>query len=116
MDSRYPYAPPCICKYIYISFPLSGGLYSKHKEKLICLLVLEATERNAEDLPRESNIIPMKHLRDQNLTYIGHLLQAWNLAMRLFLLSLTALVHGVFPSIWVRSVSEKVREMDADLS
>ena len=73
-------------------------------------------ERNVEDLPRESNIIPMKHLRDQNLTYIGHLLQAWNLAMRLFLLSLTAVVHGVLPSIWVRSVSDRVREMDADLS
>ena len=58
----------------------------------------------------------MKHLRDQNLTYIGHLLQAWNLAMRLFLLSLTALAHGVLPSIWVRSVSDKVHEMDQDLS
>ena len=58
----------------------------------------------------------MKHLRDQNLTYIGHLLQAWNIAMKLFLMSLTALVHGVLPSIWVRSVSDKVREMDQDLS
>jgi len=58
----------------------------------------------------------MKHLKEQNLTYIGHLLQAWNLAMRLFLLSLIALAHGVLPSIWVRSVSDKVHEMDADLS
>ena len=58
----------------------------------------------------------MKHLEEQNLTYIGHLLQAWNLAMRLFLLSLTALVHGILPSIWVHSVSDKVHEMDQDLS
>ena len=58
----------------------------------------------------------MKHLKEQNLTYLGHLLFAWNIAMRLFLLSLTAVVHGVLPSIWVRSVSDKVREMDADLS
>jgi len=101
---------------IYISFPLSGGLYSKHKEKLICLLDLEATERNAEDRLRKSNTILMKHLRDQNLTYIGHLLYAWNLAMRLFLLSLISLVHGVFPFIWVRSVSDKVHEMNQDLS
>ena len=72
--------------------------------------------RNAEDRLRKSNAILMKHLRDQNLTYIGHLLQAWNLAMRLFLLSLTALVHGVLPSIWVHSVSDKVHEMDQDLS
>jgi hypothetical protein len=58
----------------------------------------------------------MKHLTDQNLTYIGHLLQAWNIAMRLFLLSLIALAHGVLPSIWVRSVSDKVHDMDQDLS
>ena len=58
----------------------------------------------------------MKHLTDQNLTYIGHLLQAWNLAMRLFLLSLTALAHGVLPSILAHSVSDKVHEMDQDLS
>jgi hypothetical protein len=36
--------------------------------------------------------------------------------MRLFLLSLTALAHGILPSIWVRSVSDKVHEMDQDLS
>ena len=58
----------------------------------------------------------MKHLRDLNITYIGHLLQAWNIAMKLFLLSLTAVVHGILPSIWVRSVSDKVHEIDADLS
>ena len=58
----------------------------------------------------------MKHLKEQNLTYVGHLLFAWNIAMRLFLLSLTALVNGVLPSIWVHSVSDKVHEMDADLS
>ena len=41
----------------------------------------------------------MKHLRDKNLTYIGHLLYAWNFAMRLFLLSLTALVHLYSPAL-----------------
>ena len=73
-------------------------------------------ERNAEDHPREGNTILMKHLRDQNLSYLGHLFQAWTIAMRLFLLSLTALAHGVLPSIWVRSVSDRVHEMDQDLS
>ena len=58
----------------------------------------------------------MEHLKEQNLTYIGHLLYAWNLAMRLFLLSLISLVHGVFPFIWVHLVSDKVHEMDEDLS
>jgi hypothetical protein len=58
----------------------------------------------------------MKHLEEQNLTYFGHLLQAWNIAMRLFLLSLTAVVHGVLPSIWVRSVSDSVHELDEELA
>jgi len=84
--------PPLLFYSIYISFPLSGGLFKQYHHIL------------------------MKHLREQNLTYFGHLLYAWNIAMRLFLLSLTAVVHGVLPSIWVRSVSDKVREMDADLS
>ena len=90
---RCPRGAPLLFFYIiYISFPLSGGLFKQYHHIL------------------------MKHLRDQNLTYFGHLLFAWNIAMRLFLLSLTAVVHGVLPSIWVRSVSDRVREMDADLS
>ena len=58
----------------------------------------------------------MSHLKDINLSWGRHLHFAWGLALRLFLLSLTALVHGVLPSIWVRSVSDKVHEMDQDLS
>ena len=73
-------------------------------------------ERSAEDLPRESNTIPMKHLRDQNLTYFGHLLQAWTIAMKLFLLSLTAVAHGVCPFIFSSTVSDAVHDMDQDLS
>ena len=72
--------------------------------------------RNAEDLPRKGSTILMEHLRDQNLTYFGHLLQAWTIAMRLFLLSLTAVAHGVLPFIFSSTVSDKVHEMDQDLS
>ena len=72
--------------------------------------------RNAEDLPREGNTILMEHLRDQNLTYFGHLLQAWTIALKLFLLSLTAVAHGVCPFIFSSTVSDAVHDMDADLS
>jgi len=55
---RCPRGAPLLFFYIiYISFPLSGGLYSKHKENLICLLDLEVTERNVEDHLRKSNHI-----------------------------------------------------------
>ena len=72
--------------------------------------------RNAEDLPRKGSTILMEHLRDQNLTYFGHLLQAWTIAMKLFLLSLTAVAHGVCPFIFSSTVSDAVHDMDADLS
>ena len=41
---------------------------------------------------------------------------AWGLAFSLFLLSLTALVHGLFPFIFTSTVSDKIHEMNHDLS
>ena len=58
----------------------------------------------------------MSHLKDINLSWGRHLHFAWGLALRLFLLSLTALVHGLLPFIFISRVSDKVREMDEDLS
>ena len=53
----------------------------------------------------------MKHLEDAQMSYMMHLSFAWALALKLFLLSLTALVHGIFPFIWVRSVSDSIKSM-----
>ena len=53
----------------------------------------------------------MKHLEDAQMNYTMHLSFAWALALKLFLLSLTALVHGIFPSILVHSVSDKIKVM-----
>ena len=53
----------------------------------------------------------MKHLEEAQMNYTMHLSFAWALALKLFLLSLTALVHGIFPSILVHSVSDKVKAM-----
>ena len=53
----------------------------------------------------------MKHLKDVQMNYMMHLSFAWVLALKLFLLSLTALVHGIFPSILVHSVSDKIKVM-----
>jgi|19_taG_2_1085344.scaffolds.fasta_scaffold74637_1 hypothetical protein len=51
------------------------------------------------------------HLRDVNLSWTRHLKFAWGLAWKLFLLSLTALVHGIFPFILVTSASDRVIKM-----
>ena len=50
----------------------------------------------------------MKHLEEVQMDYTMHLSFAWALALKLFILSLTALVHGIFPSILVHSVSNKI--------
>ena len=57
----------------------------------------------------------MKHLKDVNMTYTEHWMFAWILALKLFLLSLIALVHGIFPFILVHSVSNKIRILNNEL-
>ena len=53
----------------------------------------------------------MKHLEEVQMNYTMHLSFAGALALKLFLLSLTALVHGIFPFILVHSVSDKIKAM-----
>jgi len=57
----------------------------------------------------------MKHLKDINMSWSIHLWYAMTLAMRLFLLSLTALVHGMFPFIFISTVSDGVNQLKNDL-
>jgi hypothetical protein len=56
----------------------------------------------------------MKHLEDVQMNYTMHLTFAWMLALKLFLLSWTALVHGIFPSIFQVSVSDKINRLSDD--
>lgn len=42
----------------------------------------------------------MKHLRENNYTYIRHLLIAVKLGIRCFIVGFKLIVHGVFPSVW----------------
>ena len=58
----------------------------------------------------------MKHLKDVNLSWGRHLHFAWGLALKLFLLSLTALVHGIFPFIFTSKVSDEVYKLNQELS
>jgi len=58
----------------------------------------------------------MKHLKDINLSWGRHLHFAWGLALKLFLLSLTAVVHGLFPFIFTSKVSDEVHKLNQELS
>jgi len=58
----------------------------------------------------------MSHLKDINLSWARHLRFASGLALKLFLLSLTAVVHGIFPSIFTSKVSDEVHKLNEELS
>ena len=58
----------------------------------------------------------MKHLKDINLSWARHLRFALGLASKLFLLSLTAVVHGIFPFIFTSKVSDEVHKLNEELS
>ena len=58
----------------------------------------------------------MNHLKDINLSWGRHLHFAMGLALKLFLLSLTAVAHGIFPSIFTSKVSDEVHKLNEELS
>ena len=58
----------------------------------------------------------VKHLRDINMSWSMHLWYALTLAGRLFLLSLTAVAHGLLPFIFTCRVSDAVHKLDEELS
>ena len=58
----------------------------------------------------------MSHLKDINLSWGRHLRFASGLALKLFLLSLIALVHGFLPFIFTSKVSDGVHKLNQKLS
>jgi len=57
----------------------------------------------------------MKHLEDAQMNYTMHLSFAWALALKLFLLSLTAVAHGLLPFIFTSKVSDEINKLTHDL-
>ena len=58
----------------------------------------------------------MSHLKDINMSWSMHLWYALGLAGNLFLLSLTAVAHGMLPFIFTSKVSDEVHKLDEELS
>ena len=58
----------------------------------------------------------MNHLKDINLSWARHLRFATELALKLFLLSLIALAHGLLPFIFTSKVSDEVNKLNEELS
>ena len=57
----------------------------------------------------------MNHLYDVEMTWWGHGKFAWKMSLQLFLLSLTALVHGLLPFTFISTTSEGVKRLANDL-
>jgi len=53
----------------------------------------------------------MNHLYDIEMTWWNHAKFAWKMSLRLFLLSLTALVHGLLPFIFISTVSSGIKKL-----
>ena len=49
------------------------------------------------------------------MSYVFHLAFAWTLALKLFLLLLIALAHGMFPFIFTTRVSNGVKAIELQL-
>ena len=58
----------------------------------------------------------VSHLKDINMSWSLHLWYALTLAGRLFLLSLTAVAHGMLPFIFTSKVSDGIASLDSELN
>ena len=57
----------------------------------------------------------MNHLYDVQMTWFQHARGAWRMSLKLFLLSLTALVHGVLPFTFISTTSNGINKLSDEL-
>ena len=57
----------------------------------------------------------MNHLYDVEMTWWNHGKVAWRMSLKLFLLSLTALVHGLLPFTFSSTTSDGIKKLSYDL-
>jgi len=57
----------------------------------------------------------MNHLYDVEMTWWSHGKRAWKMSLRLFLLSLTALVHGLLPFTFSDTTSNGIKKLNEEL-
>ena len=57
----------------------------------------------------------MNHLYDVEMTWWSHGKGAWRMSLKLFLLSLTALVHGILPFTFSSTTSDGIKKLHEEL-
>ena len=79
---------------------------------------LRRENRRIEDQQRRENRggkSIMNHLYDVEMTWWSHGKGAWRMSLKLFLLSLTALVHGILPFTFSSTTSDGIKKLSHDL-
>ena len=79
---------------------------------------LRRENRRIEDQQRRENRgseSTMNHLYDVEMTWWSHGKGAWKMSLKLFLLSLTAAVHGLLPFTFISSTSNGVKKLHEEL-
>ena len=79
---------------------------------------LRRENRRIEDQQRRENRgseSTMNHLYDVEMTWWSHGKGAWKMSLRLFLLSLTALVHGLLPFMFSSTTSDGIKKLHEEL-
>ena len=57
----------------------------------------------------------MNHLYDLDMSWFQHAKVAWTMSFKLFLLSLFALLHGLFPFMLTKTTSNGIKKLHANL-
>jgi len=57
----------------------------------------------------------MNHLNEVEMTWWNHGKYAWKMSLKLFLLSLTALVHGLLPFMFLSTTSNGIKKLHEEL-
>ena len=79
---------------------------------------LRGTHSRVKDKQRRENRggeSIMNHLYDVEMTWWSHGKGAWKMSLKLFLLSLTALVHGLLPFMFSSTTSEGIKKLHEEL-
>ena len=79
---------------------------------------LRGTHSRVKDEQRRENCSgegTMNHLYDEQMTWWSHGKRAWKMSLRLFLLSLTALVHGLLPFTFSSTTSNGIKKLHEEL-
>ena len=57
----------------------------------------------------------MNHLYDIQMTWFQHAKFAWKMSLKLFLLSLSAAVHGLLPFTFISTTSKGIKKLHDEL-